>query len=58
MEKIKISGVNEELYYHKLNNGLELFVVPNTNQKNYYITIILSLVLMILHLKVIMILVI
>lgn len=38
MEKIKISGVNEELYYHKLNNGLELFVVPNTNQKNYYIT--------------------
>ena len=38
MEKIKSSGVNEELYYHKLNNGLELFVVPNTNQKNYYIT--------------------
>ena len=38
MEKIKISEVNEELYYHKLNNGLELFVVPNTNQKNYYIT--------------------
>ena len=38
MEKINIKNTNEYLYYHKLNNGLELYVLPNTNQENYYIT--------------------
>lgn len=38
MKKIKITKTNEYLYYKKLNNGLELFILPNKNQKNYYIT--------------------
>ena len=38
MKKIKISGTKEELYFEKLKNGLEIYLVPNTNQKNYYIT--------------------
>ena len=38
MKKIKISKTNEYLYYKKINNGLEIFVLPNNNQKNFYIT--------------------
>ncbi len=38
MEKIKIEKTKEYLFYEKLNNGLEIYIVPNTNQKNYYIT--------------------
>ena len=38
MEKIKISDTNEILYYDKLNNGLEIYIIPNKNQKNFYIT--------------------
>lgn len=38
MEKIKISNTNEVLYYHKFDSGLELYVLPNNNQKNFYIT--------------------
>ena len=39
MEKIKIVGTNEELYYDELSNGLKVYIIPNTNQKNYYITL-------------------
>ena len=38
MKKIKISKTNEELYYKKLDNGLEIYIIPNINQKNFYIT--------------------
>ena len=38
MKKIKINNTNETLYYHKYDNGLELYVLPNINQKNFYIT--------------------
>ena len=38
MEKIRIIGTNEILYYDKLNNGLEIYIIPNNNQKNFYIT--------------------
>lgn len=38
MKKINIEQTNEYLYYKKLDNGLELFVLPNINQKNFYIT--------------------
>ena len=38
MEKIDIIGTKEKLYYEKLNNGLEIYIIPNNNQKNYYIT--------------------
>ena len=38
MKKITINQTNEILYYEKLNNGLEVYIVPNKNQKNFYIT--------------------
>ena len=38
MKKIKIDKTSEVLYYKKLNNGLELYVLPNINQNNFYIT--------------------
>jgi len=38
MKKIKINKTTEILYYHKYDNGLELYVLPNINQKNFYIT--------------------
>lgn len=38
MKKINISKTNEYLYYEKLNNGLEIYILPNQNQKNFYIT--------------------
>ena len=38
MKKIKIEKTDEFLYYKKLNNGLELYVLPNISQKNFYIT--------------------
>ena len=39
MKKIIINKTKEELYYHKFDNGLELYVLPNINQKNFYITL-------------------
>lgn len=38
MKKITINQTNEILYYEKLNNGLEVYIVPNKSQKNFYIT--------------------
>lgn len=38
MKKITINQTNEILYCEKLNNGLEVYIVPNKNQKNFYIT--------------------
>lgn len=38
MKKINISKTNETLYYEKLNNGLKVYILPNENQKNFYIT--------------------
>ena len=38
MKTINISNTNETLYYEKLENGLEIYIVPNNNQKNFYIT--------------------
>lgn len=38
MKKINISKTDEYLYYKKLDNGLEVFILPNNNQKNFYIT--------------------
>ena len=38
MKTINISNTNETLYYEKLDNGLEIYIVPNNNQKNFYIT--------------------
>ena len=38
MEKINIEKTTECLYYKKLDNGLEIYILPNKNQKNFYIT--------------------
>jgi len=38
MKKNNISKTNEYLYYKKLNNGLKVYILPNNNQKNFYIT--------------------
>lgn len=38
MKEIKINKTNEILYFEKLNNGLEIYILPNKYQKNYYIT--------------------
>lgn len=38
MKEIKINKTNETLYYEKLNNGLEVYIIPNKFQKNFYIT--------------------
>lgn len=36
--KIKIAGIDETLYKETLKNGLEVYILPNDNVKNYYIT--------------------
>ena len=38
MKKINITNTNEFIYYKKLNNGLQVYILPNNNQKNFYIT--------------------
>ena len=38
MEERIIDIVDEKLYYKKLDNGLEVYMVPNTNVKNTYAT--------------------
>lgn len=38
MKKIKIQGVNETVLYERMSNGLEVFLLPNENVKNFYMT--------------------
>lgn len=38
MKKIKITGVNEIVYEDVMPNGLRVFLAPNKNVKNFYIT--------------------
>lgn len=38
MEKINIKGLNEDIYYEKLSNGLEVFLYTNPNIHNNYVT--------------------
>lgn len=38
MEKIRINGIEEVIYYETLSNGLQVYLLPNTNVKNFYIT--------------------
>ena len=33
-------GEEQKIYYEKLNNGLEVYVVPNNNQDNYHIEVV------------------
>jgi len=38
MNKIEIKGIEEVIYHEKLSNGLNVYLLPNTNVKNFYIT--------------------
>ena len=38
MEKIIIKGVDETIFYEELKNGLKVYLLPNNNVKNFYIT--------------------
>ena len=39
MNKIEIWGSKENLYKEHLDNGLDIYMVPNYNVKNFYITL-------------------
>ena len=38
MKKIKINFYDEYVYYEKIDNGLEIYVVPNNSVKDVYVT--------------------
>ena len=38
MDKIEIKGTNEIIYYEELKNGLKVYLEPNYNVQNFYIT--------------------
>lgn len=38
MNKIEIKGLEETIYYEQLSNGLKVYLLPNNNVKNFYIT--------------------
>jgi len=38
MNKIEIKGIEEVIYHETLSNGLNVYLLPNTNVKNFYIT--------------------
>lgn len=38
MKEIKFDIVNSSLFYKKLNNGLDIYLVPKNNSNNFYIT--------------------
>ena len=38
MDKYEIEGLDQVVYYEKLDNGLEVFLAPFTNKKNYIMT--------------------
>ena len=40
MRELSYFGQEQKVYYEKLSNGLEVFIVPNTNQDNYHIEIV------------------
>ena len=35
MDNIELKGLDQTVYYEKLNNGLEVYLIPYTNKKNY-----------------------
>lgn len=38
MKEIKLEGLDLNCYVEKLDNGLEVIMVPYTNKKNYFIS--------------------
>lgn len=53
MEKIKYPRVEEILYREVLHNGLEVYLIPNKNVKNFYMTFPQNSVLFIQNLKIV-----
>lgn len=39
MKKIKLENTNEVLHYDKLDNGLEVYMLPNNNVNKFYLTL-------------------
>ena len=39
MKKINIAKIDEEIFYDKLDNGLEVFFYPRENCQNVYATL-------------------
>ena len=39
MKKIKLENTNEVLYYDKLDNGLEVYMLPNNNVNKFYLNL-------------------
>lgn len=40
MIKYNYFGKEQEIYYEKLENGLEIYVIPNKNRKNYHVELV------------------
>ena len=38
MNEIKLKGLEQSVYTETLNNGLEIYLVPYENKKNYFIS--------------------
>ena len=38
MKKLEVKGLDMTLYKEKVNNGLEIYLLPYTNKKNYFIS--------------------
>ena len=38
MKKIELKGLDSTLYQETLDNGLEIYLLPYENKKNYYIS--------------------
>lgn len=38
METIDLQGLDKELYYEKLENGLEIYLIPYEDKNNYFIS--------------------
>ena len=38
MKKLELKGLDMTLYKEKFNNGLEIYLLPYPNKKNYFIS--------------------
>ena len=38
MKEIKLNGLDMSVYTETLNNGLEIYLIPYENKKNYFIS--------------------
>ena len=36
MKEIELVGLDKKIFTEKLNNGLEIYIIPYNNKKNYY----------------------